>query len=142
LCLLIAVLLVRGFARRPYPSPSVEPSERASTASTAQLDAQLRKACDANDPGAALAALAQIARARWPLAPPSGASGWGARLDAPALEAAIRRAEQARYAPDARDWKGSELWQTYRSAAKVRTRARGHGAILPDLYPSMGADAG
>jgi hypothetical protein len=138
--LVIGFLLVRGRGRGRSASPGGPAPP--STNSISAAEGRLRKACDANDAGAALAALREIGRARWPLSAPSGSAGWGVRLGAPALRQSIAEAEFARYAPDAAAWKGSQLWKSYRIASKRSTRPRQKAAILPELYPSPEAKAG
>jgi hypothetical protein len=110
-------------------------------------EASLRRACRSGDAAAALASLRALARIRWPLAPPTGATGWGLRLDSPALEEAIDGLDRAVYSrarPEGQDgqgatttWDGASLWRGYRDAASAHrggpSRAR---PILPELYPA------
>jgi hypothetical protein len=95
----------------------------------------------------ALASLRELARIRWPLAPPAGATGWGVRLDSRALEEAIAGLDRAVYSPaqgerpdghgaGATPWNGASLWAAYRDAASGHRRRSSARAILPELYPA------
>lgn len=122
-------------AKLPDPT-SGGSSARTPEVSQRESEARLREACKRGDAGAALAALGEIARSRWPVAPPSGGVGWGVRTGSPVLEEAIAGAERARYAPGATGWDGRSLWQAYRATAKGRSARHSAPNVLPDLYPA------
>jgi hypothetical protein len=134
--LIIWALRRQRAARTPGAGSALADSSVVPAASVKGSERRLRAACKTGDPGAALVALREIGRIRWPLTAPAGASGWGARIGSQPLEEAIVGAERARYAAGAAGWTGEALWQCYRAAATERSERRAASAVLPDLYPT------
>ncbi|MFC3229925.1 BatD family protein [Marinibaculum pumilum] len=120
----------------------------------ARAETSLAQACAAGTAAAALDALAQWGRARWPENPPRGAAAVAARLQAKALEQAVRAVTRRLYG-DARSEPGwqppaaelvalHDAFRAARSRVGVRNWGRDEGRSagpLPDLYPSPGGSA-
>ena len=141
-------------AGRRRPSPDDPPAERRAVGATApnhrsrrdrskakaQAAAALRKACAANDPAAAEAAIRTLGAERWSADPPRDAREWGRRLGSPAFADALRELQRVRYSPDAGSWDGTTLWQEYRACRAAGGGPSGRTArsadALPALYPS------
>jgi len=97
--------------------------------------ATLRRACLANDAGAARAALLEWAAGSWSQ-PPRSLMNLAERVcDAP-LRAQLATLDRALYAPDKEPWRGEPLWQRARThlSRPVATRPANDDG-LPELYP-------
>ncbi len=98
--------------------------------------ALLRRACLADDPGAARAALLEWAAGNWSQQPPRSLMGLAERLPDAQLRAQLETLDRALYAPNQEPWRGEPLWQRARThlvrpAATQPTNDDG----LPELYP-------
>lgn len=105
--------------------------------------AVLRRACAANDPRLARAALLQWAALRWPDTPPGGPGQIDERLDSSALGDELARLDRVLYALPASVWSGAGLWRELRAA--LRRAGKGRTAVtegLAPLYPRAGDHPG
>ncbi len=125
-------------ARRHWaPLQLVKEGGRGPLENLRRAEASLRRACRNSDRAAAVTALRQVARARWPEAAGLGPAAWAARLDAPELERVIEEVHRAVYAEREGEWQGAELWRIYRGALRAtRRKRREPEAPLPALYPT------
>ena len=129
--------LLRGRLARGGLQPAAAGREDPLAMSLGAAERSLRAACRAGDPVAASRALAAVAVARWPAAPPRGASDWARCSGVGALRAAVETLLRVRYSPEEGEWEGSFLWQAYKASRRRFTptaTARSRSA-LPELYP-------
>ena len=139
---LLAALVGLGgvWLRRVRPGRQPARAERKASPALGLGTAEraLHAACRAGDPVAASRALAAVAAARWPVAPPRGATDWARRSGGGALGAAVETLQRVRYSPEEGEWEGTFLWQAYKESRRRFTpaaTARSESA-LPELYPS------
>ena len=109
-------------------------------ASLHHAERDLERACKADDPDAAAAALLAIGQTRWPDHPPLNPAELGQRLQHVELQQAIESLERARFAVEDTSWIGADLQRAYRRAAKsshhqARQDNTSPGPI-PALYPT------
>ena len=136
--LALLVLAVLPRVRRSWtPLQLARRERRGSHGGVRRAEAALRRACRRSDRAAAVTALREIARVRWPELTGLGPADWAARLDAPELERAVEQVHRAVYADGEGDWQGAELWRIYRGAVRAaRRKRRPAEAPLPALYPT------
>jgi hypothetical protein len=98
--------------------------------------ATLRRACLADDPGAARNALLAWAADAWPEHPPRSLMELAKRLPDAPLRAELANLDRALYAADREPWRGEPLWQrARRGLARPAPQAPREHDDLPLLYP-------
>ena len=119
--LILSVLIMAGFVWRRRAGQVGAGAEAAAAASikhqlAASKDA-LEKACQRNDPQAAVRALLQWAEARWPDDPPRNLGDLARRLASGKEE--IRSLERALYGVNPDGWQGNPLWKAFEHGFEV-----------------------
>ncbi|NIN39368.1 MAG: hypothetical protein GTO67_12305 [Gammaproteobacteria bacterium] len=98
--------------------------------------ASLRRACLADDPRAARAALLAWAAHTWPENPPRSLMGLAERLPDTRLRAELVVLDRTLYAAEPTPWRGEPLWQeARRDLVRPATEAVQARDDLPALYP-------
>lgn len=141
LSVLLALFIVRrrrrARAEGERSSPDPFESAREPVPLRRAAESRLRRACEADDPRAAISALMELGRACFPENPPACARGLAERLDSVALAASIGELDRARFAAGETAWFGASLWNAWRAAWRGSgSKARARRAVLPDLYPA------
>lgn len=120
----------------PRPAPTAATPARPAPEVAAAAEA-LERACAADEPRAAAAALVRWGRARWPQDPPASAGAVAHRVDHAALGDAVAALNAHLYGGDATPWTGTALWEGFKAARKAgERRSRTRPGPLPDLYPA------
>lgn len=154
---LAAILLVAGGALswrrlRPggpaqataprHPAPRATSADARGAAAPATGEASvaanaLERACAANEPRAAAAALVRWGRARWPEDPPASAGAVAHRVDHDGLADAVAGLNAHLYGGDTTPWTGATLLEAFKAARKAGDRRdRSRPGALPNLYPA------
>jgi hypothetical protein len=125
-------LLIRRRGR--HITVSAEPADRKPATPAAARQA-LRRACSADNPQAAAAALLDWAAGLWPQSAPVSLGALAARLRAEQGDA-VRRLDQVLYAGGDQHWQGVLLWQVMAAGPLAKTAVNSYpGRRLPPLYP-------
>jgi hypothetical protein len=117
--LILSVLIMAGFVWRRRAG-QVGAAAAAAVSIKHQLAASkdaLEKACQRNDPQAAVRALLQWAEARWPDDPPRNLGVLARRLASGKEE--IRSLERALYGVNPDGWQGNPLWKAFEHGFEV-----------------------
>ncbi len=138
--LLVAWLSTLGLwwrARRQRLGRQPSPPARKATGASAPLR-DLDRACRANDPQAARAAILAWSAARWAEHPPRGLGELAVRLQRQESRAALQGLDRLLYRGRSERWDGKAFWSSIAGELQERRRdsegRRGSG-LLPDLYP-------
>ena len=119
----------RRLGRQPVPAAGT-----AAPPDLRQALAGLQRACADNDAQAARDALAVVAAAAWPEAPPRNLSQLAARCG-DGLAAEIADLQRALYAPSSPGWEGARLWALAKTlASRPAPEGPPEAAVLAPLY--------
>ncbi|MDE2370921.1 MAG: protein BatD [Burkholderiales bacterium] len=135
LWLATAALWWRDRKRLPPRAARPAPPSKAKPRSAAEALRDLDRACAANSPLEARAALQAWAAAHWPGVAPAGLQALAQRLGAPALAEPLRELDRACFAGT--PWRGGELSRALRAAAVGSTPKPGADP-LGSLYDESG----
>lgn len=103
---------------------------------TAPTSAEIKAACQRNDPLAAQRALLAWAENQWPGDPPRSLARLAEKLDDEAVASAIADLEGALYAADAPAWRGETLWRQLQKRTPHKPRASSPQVdVLAPLHP-------
>ena len=124
-------------ARKQRNAP-VEAPHPGTGASPRETRRELDRACRANDPRAARAALLKWGRSVWPATPPRSLPALAARIEQPELAAALAALDRALYSPGMTSWDGDRLREASRKGLRLPAPAKPSKSAedgLPELYP-------
>jgi hypothetical protein len=136
--LLLALWLVTlvAWRRARAPARGTRVTERAPSAPERRPATSLRRACLADDPHAARAALLAWAAETWPQDPPRTLVALARRLADTPLRDELESLDRTLYAPQPTAWRGQRLWQeARRGLARPAPEEPEPDEDLPALYP-------